>query len=169
MSNYAKSDLIDQDYARENFRKEPHCFKLPVEGFYLHENISGIGHGTWTVFFVEADGDETDICRVITVGELNNVLRLLKANLAAVSAIEEIRDEGVAITEKRADAKITELIRDVKDGDCSLSAIFDDGSTRKLFNFFIDELAFFDADLIGKTEAEAHQLHSARTIAYIQS
>jgi len=92
MSNYAKNDLIDQDYAMEHFQKEPHCFKLPVEGFYLHENISGIGHGTWTVFFVEADGDETDICRVITVGELNNVLRLLKANLAAVSAIEEIRD-----------------------------------------------------------------------------
>jgi hypothetical protein len=72
-------------------------------------------------------------------------------------------------TEQRADAKITELIRDVKDGDCALSAIFDDGSERKLFSFFIDELAFFDADLIGKTEAEAHQLHSARIIAYIQS
>lgn len=53
--------------------------------------------------------------------------------------------------------------------DCALSAIFDDGSTRKLFSFFIDELAFFDADLIGKTEGEAHQLHHARTIAYIQS
>lgn len=79
------------------------------------------------------------------------------------------RGEGVAITEQRADAKITELIRDVKDGDCALSAIFDDGSTRKLFNFFIDELAFFDADLLGKTETEAHQLHSARIIAYIQS
>lgn len=73
------------------------------------------------------------------------------------------------IAEQRADAKITELIRDVKDGDCALSAIFDDGSTRKLFNFYIDELAFFDADLIGKTEGEAHQLHHARTIAYIQS
>ena len=92
MSNYAKSDLIDQDYAREHFEKEPYSFKLPIVGFNLCENISGIGHGTWTVFFVEADGDETDICRVITVGELNNVLRLLKANLAAVSAIEEIRD-----------------------------------------------------------------------------
>lgn len=92
MSNYAKSDLIDQDYAREHFEKEPYSFKLPIVGFNLSENISGIGHGTWTVFFVEADGDETDICRVITVGELENVLRLLKANLAAVSAIEEIRD-----------------------------------------------------------------------------
>lgn len=93
MSNYAKNDLIDQDYARENFRKEPHCFKLPVEGFYLHENISGIGHGTWTVFFVEADGDETDICRVITVGELNNVLRLLKATLVVMLSLRGIRQE----------------------------------------------------------------------------
>ena len=92
MSNYEKSDLIDQDYAREHFEKEPYSFKLPIVGFNLCENISGIGHGTWTVFFVEADGDETDICRVITVGELNNVIRLLKENLAAVSAIEEIRD-----------------------------------------------------------------------------
>jgi len=69
---------------------------------------------------------------------------------------------------ERTDAKITELIRDVNDGDCALSAIFDDGSTRKLFNFYIDELAFFDADLIGKTQDEAHQLHHARTLAYLQ-
>jgi len=92
MSNYEKSDLIDQDYAKEHFKKEPYCFKLPVEGFFLHQNVSGIGNGTWTVFFVEEDGDETDICRVITVGELDNVLRLLKANLASVQAICEIRD-----------------------------------------------------------------------------
>ena len=93
MNSYKKNDLIDQDYVRENFRKEPHCFRLPVEGFYLHENTSGVGHGTWTVFFVEADGDESDICRVITVGELDNILRLLRANLAAVSAIRELRDD----------------------------------------------------------------------------
>lgn len=79
------------------------------------------------------------------------------------------RDELESLCGTISDAKITELIRDVKDGDCALSAIFDDGSTRKLFNFFIDELAFFDADLLGKTETEAHQLHSARIIAYIQS
>lgn len=95
----------------------------------------------------------------------NPALEALRYHVSG--AIE--RGEGVAITEQRADAKITELIRDVKDGDCALSAIFDDGSTRKLFNFFIDELAFFDADLIGKTEDEAHQLHHDRTIAYIQS
>lgn len=79
------------------------------------------------------------------------------------------RGEGVAITEQRADAKITELIRDVKDGDCALSAIFDDGSERRLFNFYIDELAFFDADLIGKTEIESHYIHQQRMVAYLQS
>jgi len=88
MNNYKKNDLIDRDYAREHFQKEPYSFKLPVAGYNICENSSGIGHGTWTVFFVEDDGDETDICRVITVGELENVLRLLNA----VSAIKEIRD-----------------------------------------------------------------------------
>jgi len=88
MNNYKKSDLIDRDYAMEHFQREPYSFNLPVAGYNICENISGIGHGTWTVFFVEDDGDETDICRVITVGELENVLRLINA----VSSIKEIRD-----------------------------------------------------------------------------
>lgn len=96
--------------------------------------------------------------------KVNPTLEALRYHVTG--AIE--RGEGVAITEQRTDAKITELIRDVNDGDCALSAIFDDGSTRKLFNFYIDELAFFDADLIGKTQDEAHQLHHARTLAYLQ-
>ncbi len=79
------------------------------------------------------------------------------------------RGEGVAITEQRVDAKITELIRDVKDGDCALSAIFDDGSTRKLFNFYIDELAFVDCDLLGKTQSEAIELKRARDENYLRS
>lgn len=73
------------------------------------------------------------------------------------------------ITEQRVDAKITELIRDVKDGDCALSAIFDDGSTRKLFNFYIDELAFVDCDLLGKTQSEAIELKRARDENYLRS
>ena len=92
MGEYEKTDMIDIDYAREKFTKETHCFKLPVEGFYLHQNVGGIGNGTWTVFFVEEDGDETDICRVIYVGEIDNILRILKANLASLNAILEIRD-----------------------------------------------------------------------------
>jgi len=89
---YEKNDLIDSDYATHHFKKEPYSWKLPVEGFNLYHNLTGVGAHTWTVFFVEEDGDETDICRVITVGELNNVLRLLQAHLAAVNAISEIRD-----------------------------------------------------------------------------
>ena len=96
---------------------------------------------------------------------VNPALESLRYHVSG--AIE--RGEGVAITEQRADAKITELIRDVNDGDCALSAIFDDGSTRKLFNFYIDELAFFDADLIGKTEIEAHHIHGQRMVAYLQA
>lgn len=87
-----RNEPIDGDWARENFRKEPHCFKLPVEGFYLYQNTSGLASGTWTVFFVEADGDETTICHVITQGELANILRVLMANMQAVNAIVEIRD-----------------------------------------------------------------------------
>jgi hypothetical protein len=89
---YDKNEMIDRDYANENFKKEPHCFKLPVAGFYLYEETSGLRAGTWTVFFVEAGGDETNICNVITVGELNNVLRVIKSNLASVHAIWTIRD-----------------------------------------------------------------------------
>ena len=111
-------------------------------------------------FPVSLDGDSDERCE--HTGMTRDELESLCGTINEPQAIgRQLR--------QRDDAKITELIRDVKDGDCSLSAIFDDGSTRKLFNFFIDELAFFDADLIGKTEAEAHQLHSARIIAYIQS
>jgi len=133
------------------------------------------------IYGIDLPGEEGS---VFDTDDLEEAIAMIKALIAEKSerkvnpALEALRyhvtgaierGEGVAITEQLADATITELIRDVKDGDCALSAIFDDGSTRKLFNFFIDELAFFDSDLIGKTETEAHQLHHDRTIAYIQS
>ena len=126
----------------------------------VKKDFSGLNHLEQTLKAVRLA-----IAKATGESATNPALEALRYHVSG--AIE--RGEGVAITEQRVDAKITELIRDVKDSDCALSAIFDDGSTRKLFNFFIDELAFFDADLIGKTEAEAHQLHSARIIAYIQS
>lgn len=80
---------------------------------------------------------------------------------------EKAFDEAVrSVVDKTT---ITELIRNVKDGDCELSAKFTDGSTRKLFNFYIDELAFVDCDLIGKTESEAIELKRARDVKYLQS
>lgn len=82
---------------------------------------------------------------------------------------EDGLDAAVRSVVSGADAKITQLIRDVTEGDCALSAIFDDGSTRKLFNFYIDELAFHDADLLGKTEMQAHELKSQRDMNYLRS
>ena len=64
--------------------------------------------------------------------------------------------------------KITKLLRSVLNGECSLSAIFDDGSQKLLFSFFVDELAFSDADLIGKTEAEARQLRQQRDMDHLK-
>jgi hypothetical protein len=69
--------------------------------------------------------------------------------------------------------RITEVTRIVKYGNCTLYATFDHGSgdkaERKLFSFYVDELSFTDADLIGKTEDEAHELRRLRDIAYLRS
>lgn len=79
------------------------------------------------------------------------------------------RGEAEAIVGQPVIPTITEVIRDIKHGDCTLSAIFSDGSERKLFNFFIDELSFSDSELIGKTETEAQALHSQKDLAYLRS
>lgn len=73
------------------------------------------------------------------------------------------------VVEQSPIATITEVIRDIKHGDCTLSAIFSDGSERKLFNFYIDELSFSDFELIGKTETEAQELHRERDANYLRS
>lgn len=69
--------------------------------------------------------------------------------------------------------KITEVTRVVEYGSCTLYAIFDYGSgdnaERKLFSFYVDELSFDDAELVGKTESEAHQLHLQRDAEYLRS
>lgn len=65
--------------------------------------------------------------------------------------------------------KITKILRSILQGECSLSAIFDDGSQKLLFSYFIDELAFSDDELIGKTEAEARQLRQQRDMDSLRS
>ena len=92
LSAEEKNEPIDVDWVSEHFKKEPHCFSLRIHGFYLYKNVSGLLSGTWTVFFVEPDGDETNICHVVTRGELVNVLRVLHANINAIEAIGTIRD-----------------------------------------------------------------------------
>ncbi len=61
-------------------------------------------------------------------------------------------------------AQITAIDREIKCGCCTLTALFNDGSTRALFSYYIDELTFSDADLIGLTAAEAHNLRAHRDL-----
>lgn len=66
-------------------------------------------------------------------------------------------------------AQITAIDREIKCGCCTLTALFNDGSTRALFSYYIDELTFSDADLIGLTAAEAHNLRAHRDVEYLRS
>lgn len=68
-----------------------------------------------------------------------------------------------------AHAQITAIDREIKCGHCTLTGLLNDGSTRKLFSFYIDELSFADSDIIGLTEDEAHQLRQSRDVAYLRS
>lgn len=65
--------------------------------------------------------------------------------------------------------QITAIDREIKCGSCTLTGLLNDGSTRKLFSYYIDELSFSDADLIGLTEDEAHKLFRSRDVAYLRS
>ena len=73
------------------------------------------------------------------------------------------------MTTREAKPSITSIDREIKCGHCTLTALLNDGSARKLFGFYIDELAFSDADLIGKTEEEAYALRHERDVAYLRS
>lgn len=76
---------------------------------------------------------------------------------------EEIQDR------KALEPKITAIKRESIYGSCTLTATFDDGCEKLLFSYYIDELAFADADLIGLTEDEAHQLRQKRDTEYLRS
>lgn len=70
----------------------------------------------------------------------------------------------------QATPTIVSIHRDTVCGSCSLYADYTDGSLhRLLFSFYIDELHFSDAELVGKTEKEAHDLRLAKDVAYLKS
>ncbi len=48
-------------------------------------------------------------------------------------------------------------------------ATFEDGSTKTLFSFFPDEVAFLECEFIGLTEEEAHSLFQQKDTAYLRS
>tara|TARA_B100000508_G_C11218698_1_gene161212 strand:- start:90 stop:299 length:210 start_codon:yes stop_codon:yes gene_type:complete len=67
------------------------------------------------------------------------------------------------------DPKITEISSKVDFGHATITAKFDDGTEGTLFSYYIDELSFRDAELIGLTKQEAGQLRLKKDVAYLQS
>jgi len=50
-----------------------------------------------------------------------------------------------------------------------VTATFDDGTRKRLFSFYPDEIRFDEGELVGMTEAEAHELYRQRDLAYLRS
>ena len=73
------SQWIDREWVQEFAVKEPHCWKLPGTDYHLYENVSGPLRSLWTVFEVMDDGDEKDVCHVMTRGDLVRTLEFLEA------------------------------------------------------------------------------------------
>ena len=48
-------------------------------------------------------------------------------------------------------------------------ATFDDGTRKDLFSFYPDEIIFDEGELVGLTEAAAHDLRQKKDIAYLRS
>lgn len=47
-------------------------------------------------------------------------------------------------------------------------AAFDDDSHKRLFSFYPDEIRFDEGELVGLTEAEAHDLYQRKDVAYLK-
>lgn len=82
-----------------------------------------------------------------------------------------LTDDGldVAVRAVVEPPRITAIDREIKCGSCTLTGLLNDGSTRKLFSYYVDELSFADSELIGLTEDEAHKLFRSRDVAYLRS
>jgi hypothetical protein len=48
-------------------------------------------------------------------------------------------------------------------------ATFDDGTRKDLFSFYPDEIRFDEGELVGLTEAAAHELYRAKDVAYLRT
>jgi hypothetical protein len=66
-------------------------------------------------------------------------------------------------------ATITPMPKSMFDPMPAVIATFEDGSTKRLFSFYPDEVSFHPSDFIGLTEPEAHRLHQRKDVAYLRS
>lgn len=67
------------------------------------------------------------------------------------------------------EARISVITTTVELGRCILTARLDDGSESEVFSYYVDELSFDVATLIGMTLAEARHLHFSRDRAYLRA
>jgi hypothetical protein len=51
----------------------------------------------------------------------------------------------------------------------SVTATFEDGTTKKLFTFYPDEIDFKESEFIGLTEQEALSLRHKKDVAHLRS
>jgi hypothetical protein len=51
----------------------------------------------------------------------------------------------------------------------NVTVTFEDGTTKKLFTFYPDEVSFSASEFVGLTEREAYDLFKKKDVAYIQS
>lgn len=63
---------------------------------------------------------------------------------------------------------ISAIPREVWEPLPAITATFDDGSTRKLFSYFPDEISFLPRELVGLTEDEARALKAGKDSVYLQ-
>lgn len=64
---------------------------------------------------------------------------------------------------------ITSIAREVFMGYATLTATLTDGTSTRLFSYYIDELSFSSAELVGLTVEQACRLRHARDVAYLRS
>jgi len=69
----------------------------------------------------------------------------------------------------KSEPTITSVKSETAYGSCTLTALFSDFSEKRLFSFYVDELCFSTDELIGLTEAQAHELRHSKDVAYLRS
>lgn len=66
-------------------------------------------------------------------------------------------------------AHITALPQSIFDPMPEVIVTLEDGSTRKLFSYYPDEISFTASEFLGLTVAQAHELRHRKDVAYLQS
>jgi len=70
---------------------------------------------------------------------------------------------------KITSASISPLPKDLFDPMPIVTATFEDGSTRRLFDYFPDEITFTEDEFVGLTLDEAFDLKHKKDVAYLKS